>query len=134
MKHLKKSNTYTNSTKTLTFNMDTMTGHSYSWYVIAKRINGIMVLNNYSYSATTIKHVWELRKLFNALCIDYVEIEAPKGLQDLESSKALYENRINSLIAETKKPKTRKSTNLERLRRAGLLATKLKQVMSYANT
>lgn len=69
----------------LTFDPATGLALSYfNGYQIAKRINGRMVLNSYRYSVTTQGHVETLRNLFGQLGISYREIEAPKGLQDLQ--------------------------------------------------
>ena len=72
----------------LTFDPVTGLGHSYQWYEICKVINGKMVLNTYRYSVTTSKHVSLLRYLFDQLGIDYVSIEAPRGLQNLDIARS----------------------------------------------
>jgi hypothetical protein len=61
-------------------------GHSYHWYLITKSIKGKLVLNSYHYSSQTTGHYYALRNLFKDLKLKYVTIEAPSGLQDLDSS------------------------------------------------
>ncbi len=73
--------------KNLVFNPLTEIAHSYDWYEISKRINGRLVLNNYRYSSTTGKHVAKLRMLFSQLGLKYIELSAPRGLQNLENAK-----------------------------------------------
>lgn len=69
------------------FDATTGLGHSYDWYEIAKRIDGVQVLNTYNYSQQTAQHVSMLQTLFKQLGIRYIEIEAPLGLQDLDSAR-----------------------------------------------
>lgn len=67
--------------------LETMEGHSYNWYSLVKRIKGKVILNTYNYSPTTIKHIWKMRDALKQLNVKYVELEAPRGLQDLSESK-----------------------------------------------
>src|ERR1035437_515756 len=73
-------------TNNLKFNPMTMTAHSYEWYEIAKIINGKLVLNTYRYSISTCKHIGKLRSLFRQLELKYTSIDAPQGLQNLDSA------------------------------------------------
>lgn len=68
----------------LTFNPETMLGHSYGWYEITKKIGNRFILNTYNYSRQTWDHVCALKQLFNQLGIQYQTIEAPTGLQNLD--------------------------------------------------
>lgn len=70
--------------------------YSYEWYVIAKKINNTFIINNYPYSPTTLRHSYKVRNLFENLCIDYILIEAPKGLQDLDASEQFYKDKISA--------------------------------------
>lgn len=112
MKFFPKLNKYKGSN--LEYDCDKEMAFSYEWYVLAKRFNGIMVLNKYSYSPTTVRHYYKIRELFESLGIDYMSIEAPKGLQSIETAIEHYESRISSLHAQIAKKGTRKSTNEDR--------------------
>lgn len=79
-----RANLFSSTTGHVTFNPEDMKGYSYQWYCLTKRINGIQVLNSYGYSSTTIKHVWAMRSLFKILGVEYIELEAPRGLQELD--------------------------------------------------
>jgi hypothetical protein len=76
---------FSSSSGNLTFDPISETGHSYRWYQIVKRINGTLVLNSFPYSATTRRHVGQLRDLLDQLGLKYVEFEAPHGLQNLDA-------------------------------------------------
>ena len=62
------------------------TGHSYDWWIMLKRINGVLCLNTYRYSVQTAKHIAKARQVLNLMGVEYTEIEAPGGLQDIESA------------------------------------------------
>lgn len=98
----------------LIYDIEQQIAHSYGWYVIAKRFNGIMVVNDYNYSNTTLTHSYKLKRLFDEIDIDYVTIEAPRGLQDLDASINHYADLIFNLQQKINKPRSRKSTNDER--------------------
>lgn len=70
----------------LEFDPSTGVATSYNWYNIAQIIKGRLVLNTYRYSVTTAKHISELGRLFDQLKLTYIEIEAPRGLQDLNTA------------------------------------------------
>lgn len=114
MRFYTRSNTYKASN--LTFCLNTMTGYSYEWYELVKPIAGKLVLNNFNYSATTVRHIYKIRKLLAKLGIQInMEIEAPRGLQDLHLAKKHYESQIIELQNLIKKPKTHKAKNAIRL-------------------
>lgn len=66
------------------FNAETMLGHSYDWYELTKSIKGKIILNSYNYSPTTCKHISKVRSVLSMLGVRYLELEAPKGLQNLD--------------------------------------------------
>lgn len=84
MKYFKRAGIYKASN--LDFNPETGLGHSYAWYEISKVIKGRQVLNTFNYSATTIKHHNKLWRLLKELGIEFITIEAPGGLQSLDSA------------------------------------------------
>lgn len=84
----------------LVFCPETGEARSYEWYILGKVINGRYVLNDYNYSQTTAGHASELRTTLNILGVDYISIEAPQGLQDLNSALDLYLKRIATKMVE----------------------------------
>ncbi len=98
----------------LEYDIQSEIAYSYEWYQIAKRINGTMVLNSYSYSPSTLRHFYKIRNLFDSLNITYIMIEAPKGLQCLDSAKDRYEEQIKSLQKAMSKPRSHAGKNQER--------------------
>lgn len=74
------------SSSKLDFDPATHLGHSYMWYEISKRINGVTYLNDFGYSTTTRRHYWKIASVMRALGIKFKCLEAPQGLQNLEAS------------------------------------------------
>lgn len=109
----------------LTFDPATGEGRSYEWYAIARKFAGVLVLNTYRYSNTTARHVSKLRQLFLKLNLNWVEIEAPRGLQDLNAARLFAVQRIQNLTAEINKPRSRPEKNAERFRAVAGLKEKL---------
>lgn len=109
----------------LTFDPAIGEGRSYKWYAIARKFDGVLVLNSFGYSNTTARHVSKLRKLFRSLGLEWVEIEAPQGLQNLSAARELAVSRIQNLTAEINKPRTRPEKNAERFRAVAGLKEKL---------
>lgn len=136
MKHYSRLNMYKASN--LTFNPATGEGRSYEWYSIARKFDGVLVLNTYAYSNTTARHATKLRGLFHSLGLEWVEIEAPQGLQNLDDARALVVSRIQNLTIEINKPRSRPEKNAERFAEiAGLkeklaLIDKLQQIAKAA--
>lgn len=114
MKYSKKRQQFEASN--LTYNPLTKKSYSYRWYLLTDRIGQYIVLNNYSYSPTTARHVSKVRgqieKTFTKIDVN---IECPKGLQDLDSGIQLYNDRITNLIAKVNSKGTKKEKNNERL-------------------
>lgn len=126
MKYYPRLNLY--KAANLTFNPDTGNGTSYNWYLITKFFGNTLVLNSYRYSVTTAKHVCKLRSLFIELGLKFIEIEAPRGLQDLESSVRLYTSEIETLEEEIANKRSRPEKNEERKRSIVELRKLLKTV------
>lgn len=134
-KYSKSRNRYEKSN--LWIDVEQMVGYSYNWYRILDNIDGIVVLNIYSYSCTTARHIGEIAHVLRCLNQNYITIEAPHGLKNLGSSVALYKSRIEKLEADIAAPKSRRKTNLERvkaiaaLRKYEELALKLKSAREF---
>lgn len=113
MKYLKTKNIYQASN--VYFDANTCQAYSYSWWRFVECFDGKIIFNNYRYSNTTIKHQdkvrWLLRELGLAI---HLEIEAPQGLQNLESAVEHYESLIADLKAAIAKPKTKAAKNADR--------------------
>lgn len=97
-----RANIFSSSTGHVTFNPADMKGYSYRWYCLTKRIGSVQVLNSYGYSSTTIKHIWAMRSLFKILGVEYIEIEAPQGLQDLDLALSYNVRRLAKVIVANK--------------------------------
>lgn len=108
------------------FNPITIHATSYKWWDMVRVINGLVVFNSYRYSISTSKHQYKVERLMDQLGIKIdVRIEAPKGLQNLESAVTLYQNRIDELLAEIASPRSRKKKNIERKHEINRLDSKL---------
>lgn len=112
-RHVKSVNQYNISN--CYFSGNSITAYSYNWWVFVKVINGLLVFNNYNYSATTNAHQRKTRRLLDTLgySID-LTIEAPKGLQDIRSSVTHYERLIFKLQSEIANPRSKRAKNVER--------------------
>lgn len=86
--YVQRDNYFRNGRDTCGFNPETGEGHSYGWYSLTKKIEGKLVLNNYRYSQQTAIHIRRTQDVLNDLGLDYMTIEAPKGLQDLDAALA----------------------------------------------
>lgn len=114
----------------LEFDPRTGEARSYQWYSISRVFKHTLVLNTYRYSVTTAKHVRKLRFLFDRLGLKYIEIEAPKGLQNIEAAVArhisLYAHAfVREKYARIKRPYSLKHalTQLNNCRRLGGIFT-----------
>ena len=123
MRYRKRTNDYVGSN----FYFDPKTKHatSYEWYDLVKEINGVVILNDYSYSSSTCKHIEKVRNLLKTHDINYVTLEAPKGLQDLCRAKRYYEDLVKNLSHLIVKPGTRKAKNQERMAQIARYGEKL---------
>lgn len=113
MKLSKRTGTY--SASNVTFDPINMTATSFEWWYFVMRIGGKVVFNNYCYSSYTSRHQSKVRSLMASLGIKIdLEIEAPKGLQNLEAALSYHESKIQGLVAEIQKPRTRPEKNRQR--------------------
>lgn len=138
MKYFKRANITKNYNGSLKFDHNNNKAYSYDWYEIARIESAeYAILNTYRYSSTTCKHVHQMRSfIINELGIsNIVEIEAPKGLQSIDSLIEHYNRLIKDLESQIAKKGTRKTKNIERqaeIRRLGLdldVAKKLLKVV-----
>jgi hypothetical protein len=101
---------------------------SYDWWLMSCRIGPYLVFNEYGYSNSTRKHQSKVRSWLWKKGYLFVTVESPHGLQDLESSRRYYLNRIAELEALCARPKTRAYKNQERRERIYGLKAKLELV------
>lgn len=85
LRYLKRRNLFVNYKESCAFDPVSGSGHSYRWYELTKVIRGKLVLNTYSYSNQTAKHVRKMESLFGLLGLKSVSVQAPRGLQDLDA-------------------------------------------------
>lgn len=104
-----KSNFWTNSTGSNTFDPERCEARSFRWWPYIMKIKGKIVFNSYRYSSMTSKHQSDGRSLLKRLGLKITyTISAPKGLTDLDSAKRHAEYHIDRLIAELSNPRNRK--------------------------
>jgi hypothetical protein len=102
---------------------------SYKWWIFVKVIGDRVIFNSYSYSPSTSKHQSKVRSLLDTLGIKVdVSIEAPRGLQDLDSALNHYGYQIKELREAIANPKSRKAKNTERLAQIKAIEAKITEV------
>lgn len=127
-----RRNIFVNYKESCAYDPITGEAHSYRWYSLARVIKGYQVLNTYGYSNCTSKHVSYVRSTMYKLGVDYIEIQAPRGLQDMQFAHTycvnLYAKRIvaNKYARKPIKP-TDEQELLDNLEKLGFKTTK-KQV------
>ena len=113
MKYYSRADLY--KAANVTFNPKTVVAYSYAWWRFVEVIDNLVVFNSYQYSNATIKHQYKVRRLLQQLDIPInLIIEAPQGLQDLNSSILHYFRLIQQLEDKIKAPRSHKTKNEER--------------------
>ncbi len=131
MRYYSKLNVYKASN--VLFNPTDTTALSYGWWLFVKKIKGKTVFNNYNYSPTTIKHQYKTRRLLESLGIPIdATIEAPQGLQAIESAIPYYESKIAELQAQIAKPRSQLAKNIERMNTIKTYETQIKLAKQLA--
>lgn len=112
MKHYTRKNEYKASN--VCFNATEEIATSYDWWQFVKRINGLLVFNEYRYSVSTNQHQRKVKDLLKRLGIQIdLIIECPAGLQNVSSAVKFYKEKIEQLTQQTNKPRTREATKLK---------------------
>jgi len=106
MKHYSKLKVYKGSN--LVIKDDYSVGYSYKWYEILKTVKGVVVLNTYHYSKTTIKHIYKIRNLMYEKNVEYEALEFPQGLQNKSAALDHYGRKIKEIQSKIDNPRTRK--------------------------
>lgn len=113
----------------VSFNPETLEATSFKWWYFVKRIGGKVVFNDYRYSSFTSRHQNKVRLLMKRLGIKIdLEIEAPKGLQDLQAAHDWYEGHIIRLVSLMSMPRTHAAKNAERAHLVRLYQEKVKTI------
>ncbi len=112
LNYIKKDDAYYNSTKTNYYSETKEMAVSYNHWCYLLRINGTLVFNNYNYSPTTCKHQRDTQAMLQNK--DYVSINSPKGLHNLDSAVEYYRFEIEELVKAMANPRSRASTNERR--------------------
>lgn len=123
LKYFPRLNLYKSSN--VTFDPVTCQGYSYKWYRLVDKIGNTIVLNSYAYSNTTVRHIYKMRRLLESLNLQWVEIEAPRGLQDLKDAIEYYKVLNKNLLADINKPRSKAHKNSERWHKIGENGNKL---------
>jgi len=120
------------------FNPLTGLGHSYDWYELTKVIKGKLVVNTYRYSRTTNKHIDRVKSLITDLGLKFIEVQAPRGLQDLDNALAYTIREYQEELLKVKHSRDKKATwklknlkkNLKNLALLGVKPTKKLMLLS----
>lgn len=132
MKYFTRTNTYKASN--VSFDANTLTALSYNWWEFVKVINGLLIFNNFNYSATTGRHQHKVRRLLGSLGIRIdIEIAAPLGLQNINSAITYYMLNIEDLKEKIANPRSNRKKNIERQQDILKNATKLEQAQAIIN-
>jgi galactitol-specific phosphotransferase system IIB component len=92
MKYMKRTKIYKASN--VTFNPEKIEAHSYQWWCFVKVIKGLVIFNNYSYSMSTSRHQFKVRRLMSELGIKIdLEVSTRDSLTNYHS--------IEDLIIQT---------------------------------
>ena len=121
MRFSRKRQRYENSTKSLVF-YPTFESYSYGWYKVSDKIYDQVLFNTYNYSPTTIKHVSTIRDFISAT--DYICVEAPDGLSNIDSAIRHYQYLIQELEEKVSNPRCHKRLLPKRLKQLELLKLK----------
>lgn len=130
-RYLKRTNMIKSSN--FEMNLDTLKALSYNWWVFCTKVNGLIILNNSSYSSSTHKHQSKALKVLNYetdLTLRYTR-ESLSNLEGaLNSEIDGTRSEIRKLIASIRKPRSWKSTNLERRKDISKLLKHINKVQS----
>lgn len=115
-----KEGMYRNSTESITYDPVRELAYSYRWWCFVRRIKGVLVFNDYSYSSQTNNHQRIIQDLLKTMNKEYITVNAPRGINDsgrINEAWEHYFTEICKLEAEMSNPRTRESTNFSRLAR-----------------
>lgn len=77
---------FKNSRETMGFDPVRLSGHSYRWWSMVRKVRGKVLLNTFGYSNQTSKHIGKMHRILGILGIPYRTVKAPDGLQDLATA------------------------------------------------
>lgn len=117
MKNLiKKPNLY--KATNVTFDASQIEAFSYAWWRFVKVIDGLVVFNEYRYSATTSKHQYKVKALMRDLGIEIDLFVKTKASLDLQT--------IKELKIETSRIEVERENEIKENRRRAYLRRKEK--------
>ena len=117
LKYMKKAEFYKNYNGNNIVNLQDLTAFSYQWWqYLAKLDNGLLVMNNSTYSNSTTKHQRQCLNLLinNNIEPDVIIEHSTSSLENLEGIIRDLKDKVTELLSTMRKPKTRKSTNATR--------------------
>lgn len=133
MKYYKRLGVYKNSTGSNYYDPEKQEAFSYRWWRYLQNIEGKLVFNNYSYSVTTSGHQSTLRSLLDYPS-DMIYVRVSEGLNGIGSIHTYIktlENECEALRKDILRPRTRKSTNKNRVWE---MKNKLKEIKKLVDT
>ena len=111
-KYLKR----TNELKSSNFRMDltTLDAYSYDWWLFVRKVNGKVIINDCTYSATTNRHQSKAKTILDYkydLKLRFTRKSLSSLVYSLDDEVRLAKLTIKSLIRDIKKPRTQKAKN-----------------------
>ena len=108
----------------VTFNPNDMTALSYGWWQFLMRVDGIIYLNTYRYSRTTLRHISKVSSMLTHLGIPYKQVRFKQSMYCSLTPKDLADWTAAQTLADIKaKDSKRLARNeLARINRANLKA------------
>lgn len=135
LRYQTRLNYFTDSSGKCGLNPELMSGHSYNWYGLVQKINERIVLNDYNYSPSTIKHVCKMRDVLRKLDVKYVELEAPRGLQNLDCAVEQEVYKYGKAIVENKYARIKLNVDVSRIKLLNSLGYKItKEMLEHSIT
>lgn len=131
LRYLKRRNVFVNYKESCAFDPVSGEGHSYRWYALTRVIKGRLVLNTFSYSNQTAKHVRKVESLLDLLGAKYLRVQAPRGLQNKDDAAAYGAELIGKATVKLKYARIKRKysmtlakANLATLSKIGIRVTK----------
>lgn len=122
----------------VSFDPDFCWAYSYGWWRFVDKINGKVVFNNYTYSQSTCKHQYKVRRLLHELGIeiDFV-VYSQAGLQSsgwkVHAVQTL-DDSIETVKTQLANPRRKKKLDEERLIRLNALEKEKTELVTFINT
>ena len=125
LKYSRKRDQFENSTGTNVIKGNNAT--SYGWWLYVTVVGGKRIMNNSYYSSSTCKHQGDARDHFN-YNFDITIVDSTSSLDNPEGIKKDLLREITNLKTLINNPRTRKETNLRRIKRVVYIEDTLQQL------